>query len=96
MTLDFYLIITILGALSNALLGILVLTRNPRDRVNQSFFAMTIFVCLWLVTNYIVDLFSVSSMALLFINLTELAGAWATYSFLYFVYEGPPYRNDKR
>ncbi len=39
----------------NALLGILVFTRNPRSRVNILFLVIVVFICLWTLSNYFTD-----------------------------------------
>lgn len=52
---DFAIIVLVLVCVANLFLGLFVLIRDPRSRIMQSFFAITIFISLWATSNYLTE-----------------------------------------
>ncbi len=82
-----YIFLTI--AIANLTLGFLVFSRNRKSSVNITFFLMTLFVSLWIVFNYLIDVASGADTSMAFIKIANFSGVWAGYFFLYFAYTFP-------
>lgn len=89
------LVVTVLAVSFNLFLGFLVLARNRKSNPGIVFLLMTIFVSLWLVTNYWVDVLDPGT-ALFMMKLTNVFGAWAVYFFFIFVCIFPKITRYKR
>jgi len=89
MTISLYILISIFAALLNIVLGLIVFFRNKNKFVNISFFLMTIFISLWIVTLLLSDNVSSVPVGLFLVSLTETMGAWLAYFFVIFCFTFP-------
>ncbi|MBU0963885.1 GAF domain-containing protein, partial [Patescibacteria group bacterium] len=84
MRINLILFINLLFICIYLFLGIFVLLRNKRNLNNQSFFALTLFIALWLASNYLVDISSNVELATFFTKLTFFFTAWLFYFLVVF------------
>lgn len=87
--------VTFLIVITNLSLGILIFTRNRKSYYNISFFLMALFLSLWLLSNYFVDIVTTKELALLLTKITNLSAYWAMTSFLFFAAYFPNNKGKK-
>jgi signal transduction histidine kinase len=81
------LIVLTTSSLAIALLGFIVLLRNPRQSNNRRFGALSVSIIAWTIFNYLAD--NASAHNLLFTRLTILSGVLSIFSVLYFIRNFP-------
>ena len=81
------LIVLTTSSLAIALLGFIVLLRNPRQSNNRRFGALSVSIVAWTIFNYLAD--NASAHNLLFTKLTILSGVLSIFSVLYFIRNFP-------
>ena len=77
-------ILIVIIIILNLILGVLVLAKNPRNRINRSFFLMVMFVIAWTVVNYLENENLGISLRSLFLRLDFLLASFLIFFFLSF------------
>ncbi len=78
------LIFLAIVVITNFVLGGLVYFRNPKNRINQAFGVLTLFVIFWSITNFLTDYAPTLRLNYLFNNLAQLGAFLTTYTIFIF------------
>lgn len=85
MVTDLVILVTCSAAIS--ILGLLVISRNPKKRNNQRFLFLSLMLVFWTVTNFLSD--NASSDTILYTRLTFFAGVLSTFALMSFLENFP-------
>jgi signal transduction histidine kinase len=80
----FYAVFLILVLLLNLILGLFVLSKNPRNQINISFSLFVLFVISWMGVNFLSNQFQDYSVAFFFNKLIFYVTPYIVFSLLYF------------